>query len=172
MKSSRLCLTLIAVCCLLLASALTTFRGTNASAAVAVDNLSANTNQQLARARNATAKYHNVAQAEADGYVNAGFVPGEGFEYVNEDLIDCVFDPEEPEVLLYAFVPSENHLRLVGVEYVVPLPCSQSAPEGFSGDADVWREDSEGFGLWELNAWLWLHNSNGVFADPPHPRIP
>jgi hypothetical protein len=171
MKSFLLCLFLIAVSCLLIGSAPMT-GSISASAAVAADNLSAATNQELARARSATAKYHRVAQAEADGYVNAGFTPGEGFEYINFDLIDCDFDPEQPEVLLYAFFPSDNHLRLVGVEYVQPLTCSQDAPEGFTGDADVWREDTEGFGLWELAAWLWLHNSNGIFADPPHPRLP
>jgi hypothetical protein len=158
--------------CLVILGAPTPAANTSALAAAPVDNLSASTNKELARARSATAKYHRIAQAEADGYVNAGFSPGEGFEYINFDLIDCNFDPQEPEILLYAFVPSENHLRLVGVEYVVPLQCSQDAPEGFSGDADVWRENTEGFGLWELAAWLWLHNPNGVFADPPHPRIP
>ncbi|MGH9908942.1 MAG: hypothetical protein ACRD8U_25565 [Pyrinomonadaceae bacterium] len=171
MKTFLPCLFLMAVSCLLIGTAPMTV-STSISAAVPADNLSAATNHELARARSATAKYHSVSQAEADGYVNSGFSPGEGFEYVNEDLIDCDFDPAQPEILLYAFVPSDNHLRLVGVEYVVPLPCSQDAPEGFTGDSDVWREDSEGFGLWELAAWLWLHNSNGIFADPPHPRVP
>lgn len=136
------------------------------------DRLSALTHIELAVARMATAKYHNVNAALANGYVDSGYVPGEGFEYVKEQLIDCNFNPAEPEILLYAPVPHENRLRLVGVEYVVPLACTPTAPEGFTGDADVWREDSEGFGLWELAAWIWLHNKNGVFADPPHPRVP
>ena len=46
-----------------------------------------------------------------------------------------------------------------------------NAPAGFTGDADVWRENSEGLGLWELNAWIWLHNSNGIFAFH-NPRVP
>lgn len=139
-----------------------------------IESLSVNavTHMELAVARLATAKYHTVAAALADGYVDTGYVPGEGFEYAKEQLIDCEFNPAEPEILLYAPVPHENRLRLVGVEYVVPLPCTATAPEGFTGDADVWREDSEGFGLWELNAWLWLENGNGIFADPPHPRVP
>ena len=41
----------------------------------------------------------------------------------------------------------------------------------FAGDADVWRENSEGLGLWELNAWIWLNNSNGIFAFK-NPRVP
>jgi hypothetical protein len=35
----------------------------------------------------------------------------------------------------------------------------------------LWREDSEGFGLWELNVWLWLDNPDGMFAAK-NPRIP
>jgi len=62
-------------------------------------------------------------------------------------------------------------MELVGVEYVIPLGLSSSAPAGFTGDADVWRENSEGLGLWELNAWIWLHNSNGIFAFH-NPRVP
>ena len=67
-------------------------------------------------------------------------------------------------MLRYAPVPHENRMALVGVEYVVPLSLAAAAPAGFSGDGDVWRENSEGLGLWELNAWIWLPNSNGVFA--------
>src|SRR6266446_4865288 len=46
------------------------------------DTLSAATLQELAQARNATAKYHDVEQALADGYVKRGYGPGEGFHYV------------------------------------------------------------------------------------------
>jgi len=148
-------------------SALLTVHGTSASTVMATtDKLSAATHQQLAQARRGTARYHDIAQAEADGYVNINvYESGEGLHYVNFSLLDCNFDPEHPEALLYAPVPHENRLRLVGVEYAMPLACSSAAPAGFTGDADVWREDTEGLGLWELNAWLWLHNSNGVFAN-------
>jgi hypothetical protein len=157
-------LSLIAVCALLIGSAPMIARSA-APANLPFDDLSAATNKELARARAATAKYQDIAQAEADGYVNIDvYESGEGFHYVNFSLVDCNFDPEHPEVLLYAPVPHENRMRLVGVEYVEPLACSADAPAGFAGDADVWREDSEGLGLWELNAWLWLHNSDGVFA--------
>ena len=163
MKSFRP--SLIAVCALLIGGATMIAHSTSASASAAVDDLSAATNKELARARAATAKYHDIAQAEADGYVNINvYESGEGFHYVNFSLLDCNFDPARPEVLLYAPVPHENRLRLVGVEYVEPLPCTPDAPAGFNGDADVWREDSEGLGLWELNAWLWLNNSDGIFA--------
>jgi hypothetical protein len=83
--------------------------------------------------------------------------------------VDGTFDPAHPEVLLYAPAPNGG-LRLVGVEYVIPLSLSQNAPAGFTGDADQWREDSEGFGLWELPVWLWLHNPEGIFTAS-NPRV-
>ena len=152
--------------CLMLLGGLVTVPSTSAFTSVATpDNLSAGTNQQLAQARRGTAKYHDIAQAEADGYVNINvYESGEGLHYVNFALIDGNFDPEHPEVLLYAPVPQENRMELVAVEYVIPLSLSSGAPAGFTGDADVWRPNSEGLGLWELNAWVWQHNSNGMFA--------
>ena len=129
------------------------------------DNLSAETNRQLAQARRATAKYNDVSSAEEDGYVNINiYESGEGLHYVNFSLIDGTFDPAHPEVLLYAPSPNENRMVLVAVEYVVPLSASATAPEGFSGSNDVWRENSEGLGLWELDAWIWMNNSDGIFA--------
>ena len=128
--------------------------------------------QELAQARSATAKYQNLDQAEADGYISIDFCePGEGCHWLNPSLIDGNFDPKHPEILLY--VPGENGvLRLVAVEYVVPLGASPSAPpEGFSGDSDEWREDTEGAGLWELTCWIWLNNPDGLFQQH-NPRVP
>ena len=133
------------------------------------DVLSADTRQEIRKARSATAKYHNVAAAEADGYINIGlYIPNEGLHYVNFGLIDGTFDYEHPEVLLYA-PTDDGELRLVGVEYLVPL--TPTPPEGFSGESDQWRSDAEGFGLWELTVWLWLSNPEGLFADD-NPRVP
>jgi len=171
MKTLRLSLLILAIGCLLIAGA--PMAAHSASTVVVGQNqLSAATEQQLALARSATAKYHDVAQAEADGYTSIDlYLSGEGFHYVKFSLIDGNFDPEQPPVLLYAPVPGESRLELVGVEYLVPLSLSIEAPEGFIGDADQWRRDTEGFGLWELNAWIWLHNPEGVFSHD-NPRVP
>jgi len=127
-------------------------------------NLLPETRQELASARAATARYHNIEEALADGYVQASpDIPGEGFHYVNFSSVDCAFNSEEPEVLHYAFVPNENRLQLVGVEYVVPLACGP-APEGFTGDADEWEQEVGGPPVWSLNAWIWRNNPDGVFA--------
>jgi len=130
------------------------------------------TQRELAAARVATARYHDIAQAEADGYINIDvYVPGEGFHWVNAALIDANFDPAHPEVLLYVAVPGEQRLQLAGVEYLVPIALSATAPRGFTGPADGWRQDDEGFGMWELAAWIWEHNPNGLFTFL-NPRVP
>ena len=69
MTSFRPFLFLIVVCTLLIGSVPLAVSSTPRSTVLpTVDNLSATTNQQLAQARRATAKYHDIAQAEADGY--------------------------------------------------------------------------------------------------------
>jgi hypothetical protein len=170
MKTFRKSHILVAACALLAGSA--TIAGHKTTAATVVgDNLGESTLQELAIARAATAKYHDVARAEADGYINTGdYESGEGLHYVKPSLIDGTFNPDEPEILLYAPVPNENRLELVAVEYVVPLPLSATAPSGFSGDADVWTVNNEQH-VWEVTAWVWLHNSNGMFAHS-NPRVP
>jgi len=135
------------------------------------DRLLPATYQELARAYAATAKYHNVDEALLDGYVLASpDIPGEGFHFVKPSLVDCKFEPEAPEALHYAYVPNENRLRLVGVEYAVPLACG-APPEGFTGDADEWEQEVGGPPVWTLNAWIWLHNPNGIFASV-NPLVP
>jgi hypothetical protein len=135
------------------------------SSAASANELSPETLSDLAKARKATAKYHRVEQAEAEGYINLNFCEeGEGCHWLKPELLDNVFDPSQPEILLY--VPDGDSWRLVAVEYVVPLSLSPGvAPEGFLGSADQWREDSEGVGLWELTVWLWLNNPNGMFEQ-------
>ena len=121
-------------------------------------------NQELARARAATAKYHSLAVAEADGYQFDHCEEGEGCHWFNFAIYDGTFDPEFPEALNYVQKPN-GEWRLVAVEYIVigsdPPP---PAPEGFTGDGDVWRFFTEGFTDWELTAWIWLNNPDGVFA--------
>jgi hypothetical protein len=161
---------LIAMCCLIIGSAPTTTNTTSAATKPAVDDLSAATNSELAQARSATAKYHDFERADADGYDFLHCVPGEGLEYVNWSLVDCNFDVEHPEALHY-IDDGNGRLRLVGVEYVVPVACTATAPEGFTGDADEWEFMAEGLPIWATRAALWLHNPEGIFAEH-NPRIP
>jgi hypothetical protein len=159
----------IVICGLLIGSAPMTTSSTSVAASAAVDDLSSATNRELALARNATAKYHDIERAEADGYEFLDCVPGEGLEYVNWSLVDCTFDIEHPEALHY--IAEGNGLRLVGVEYVVPIACTTTAPEGFTGDADEWEFMAEGLPIWALRAALWLPNPEGMFAEN-NPTVP
>jgi len=156
---------LIAICCLLVTAAVMT---TGSTSAAVVDDLSPATNQELARARNATAKYHDFDVADDDGYEFLACVPGEGREYVNWSIVDCNFDIEHPEALHY--VQGENGLKLVGVEYVIPVQCTATPPEGFTGDHDEWEFMAEGLPIWALRAAIWFPNAEGMFEEH-NPRI-
>lgn len=158
----------IGICCLLIGSAPMPISSTSAAATAAVDNLSPVTNHELALARSATARYHDFAQADADGYEFLHCAAGEGLEYLNASLLDCNFDIEHPEALHY--IPEGNGLRLVGVEYVIPTACTATAPEGFTGDDDEWEFMAEGLPIWAMRAALWLPNPEGMFAEH-NPRI-
>ena len=158
----------IAICCLLIGSAPTTTHTTSAATKPAVENLSPETNRELALARSATAKYHDFDLA-AENYDFLHCVPGEGFEFVNWSLVDCNFDIEQPEALHY--IASGKGMKLVGVEYVVPIACMATPPPGFTGDADEWEFEAEGLPIWALRAAIWLPNPEGMFAEH-NPRIP
>lgn len=172
MKTIKILFLLTAVGALLVAGAPETAISSAALPVVAVDDVGAAANQELAAARRATAQYHDFEQALADGFVQATpCVEGEGIHYRRTDefpdpLLDCEFDPENPELLHY--VPQPNgELKLVGVEYLVPRSTACNTltqpPEGFSGDADEWELEIGGT-VWALNAWIWHGVPEGVFA--------
>jgi len=134
--------------------------------------LSNETRQELARARQATLQYHNLAKAENDEYVDVNlFVSGQGFHFVNFGLVNGTFDPEKPQILVYA-PTSQGKLRLVAVEYAVPIALSPNAPAGFIGENDVWHPEPDALGgVWVLHAWIWQANPVGIFADN-NPNVP
>lgn len=124
--------------------------------------------------RNATDDYKDLEVAISDGYNMevTGYRTQMGFHYLNVDLLDNQFEIEKPEVLIFA--PNDaGDLQLVAVEYGIPiadLNNPQPTPEGFSGDSDVWRIDTE-FSLWTLHVWTELENPNGIFT-PRNPVLP
>ena len=157
------------ISCLLIGSTAMTTSSTSAAASAGADNLSSETRRELAQARSATAKYHDFERADAEGYEFLHCIPGEGLEYVNWSLVDCNFDIEHPEALHY--IMEGNNLRLVGVEYVVPVTCTTTPPEGFTGSDDVWEFEAEGLPIWAVRAAIWFPNPEGTFAEH-NPRIP
>jgi hypothetical protein len=127
--------------------------------------------KQLAAVRQATAKYHDVSQALADGYIPVSPCEAHhglgtmGIHYLNPALaMDLALDPLAPELLLY--VPSGNGLRLVAVEYFVadvgqPHPSLFGLP--FDGPMPGHTPDMPVH--YDLHVWLWQANPDGMFAQ-------
>ena len=117
--------------------------------------------KELALARSATAKYHDLETAKADGYFDAmAVVQNMGYHYINIENWNA-FDPGKPALLVYSKNPVNGKMRLVAVEYAVPsigVP-----PEGFTGNDDVWEYD-EDIDRWECHAWVWYNNPDGIFT--------
>ena len=125
---------------------------------------------ELANARRATARYQDVQRALRDGYVDIGVVlPNMGRHLLNEALVDATFDAERPEILVY-MEDLGGRMKLVAVEYAVPLSLTTTPPEGFPGSADVWFADDR-FQLWTLHAWVFRENPDGMF-NPTNRRVP
>ena len=140
---------------------------TDASFINSYGELSFQTSWELQQARAATARYQNIKNALADGYVDISVdVEHMGHHYLNSSLLDATFDIRHPEILVYN--RDENGEQQLGaVEYAVPL--NNPMPEGFTGSDDVW-DGNTGFGLWLLHAWVWVKNPDGVFK-PFNPLV-
>lgn len=132
----------------------------------------------LKSVRNATARFHSTTQAIKAGYAEShdcvydeiNGTGGMGYHWVNFDLVDPVFDPTKPEVLLYAPGPGGN-LRLVAVEYIV-VDVGQPAPTFGSQPFDVGGTPLP-FDHWSLHVWLYEPNPAGMFTRfNPNIRCP
>jgi hypothetical protein len=132
--------------------------------------LSKQTTWELKQARAATARYRDIKNAIKDGYSNIMVdVENMGHHYMNTSLVDGTFELTKPEILVYNR-NEDGSQELVAVEYAVPIELTPNlAPEGFSGNGDVWDRNT-GFGLWLQHAWVWSYNPSGVF-NPTNPLI-
>lgn len=117
---------------------------------------------ELQQAKIATARYNNFENAIADEYVDINvIVPEMGYHYLKLANLDATFDYAKPEILVYN--KEENgRMKLVALEYAVPISLSPNAPpSGFTGTDDDWSV-YQGT-LWTLHAWVWEFNPDGVF---------
>jgi len=120
--------------------------------------------QELAQAKAAAARYHDIRKAIADGYHDTGIVlPNMGRHFIKDELVDTKFEADHPELLVY----TSDSTRLLAIEYAQPL--SDTPPEGFQGDADHWVPFGGVF--WTLHAWVWKDNPDGLF-NPTNSRVP
>jgi hypothetical protein len=129
-----------------------------ASASIRADQSGSEVNQQLAQARAATARFHDPNEALADGYTDMGANPEEGgaIEFVNFNLVDCTLDQAHPEALRY--VPSGNGLRLVAVEFAIPMACPGAPPEDFLPGTGEWEQEPDA-PVWILGVQIWSGKS-------------
>lgn len=131
---------------------------------------------QLAEVRAATARYHDLDAALADGYIQASpcveqaGLGGMGYHFLNPALLDSVIDPLQPEFLVYAPKPN-GVLRLVAVEYMLidadqDLATDSDRPALFGGAFDG-PMPGHGPGQpvhYDLHAWVWEPNPAGMLA--------
>lgn len=85
----------------------------------------------------------NVNNAIAAGYQQVTpYIPGQG-RHMNKGGVagaDTIFNPAEPESLLYEPDPSHaGGWRLGGMMYVIPQPLHPLPPPGFSTNEDAWH---------------------------------
>src|SRR5688572_29043730 len=129
----------------------------------------------LAAVRAATARYHNVDAALADGYAPRTTciynTPGsKGIHYLKAPLVDAVVDPTRPEVLLYELTRN-GRLRLVGVEFLVPAgawDAAHASPPTLGEQLFMDRRlppFGADFPNYALYVWVWRHNPSGVFEQ-------
>ncbi|MFW6191898.1 MAG: hypothetical protein ACOC83_00315 [Gemmatimonadota bacterium] len=125
----------------------------------------------LATFRRATARYHRVEAATADGFeqilpcLSNPDGPGAiGIPFAKLDRFDAEIDLSKPEILFYE-PQADGSLRLVGGEPAVPIAAweatGQTEPPSLFG-----REfhRNEEHGLYGLHMWVWRDSPDGVFS--------
>jgi hypothetical protein len=135
-------------------------------------------------AKVATARYHSLTQAMADGYTGVGEPcvaspdgAAMGIHFINPELMaDDAVDPLRPEILLY--VPKANgNLALIGVEYWKAdadgqLGTSDDRPSvlGQPLDGPMPGHNPTMPVHYDLHVWFWKSNPSGFFA-PFNPTL-
>lgn len=141
--------------------------------------------RDLAKVRQATAKYHDVNVALADGFIRTPHCIEEpglgvmGIHFINlPRLMDPAMNILEPEILLY--IETKNGMKLVGVEYWFSIgapdtPIPNPAPPSpvifgrpLDGPMDAHEPGQPPH--YDLHAWVWKANPAGIFA-PFNPNV-
>ncbi len=128
--------------------------------------------EEQAAAMAATARYQDVAIAEAEGWASSidtlgcfqdDARGGMGVHYVNDSLMDDVVDITKPEALVYELDATGAVAGLVAHEYIVPVEARTSAepPQLFGMDF----HQHPVLPLWVLHTWMWKENPTGMFSD-------
>jgi hypothetical protein len=127
--------------------------------------------------REATRRFHDVRQAEAEGYhLMFGCVSGPddgamGLHYVNLDLVgDGVLDPKRPEIVIYEPLPNGGR-RLIGADFLIFAEAWHAANQGtpeLGGQLMHLIDSPNRYGLpsfYTLHVWAWKPNPTGAFVN-------
>lgn len=146
--------------------------------------------QVLNSLRAATAKWHNLDVAMADGYgdatgevigcvderyygVGKATARGIGYPLLNEALVAGeeadVSRLLEPELVVYGKNPHSGKLELAAFDYFIPASDTWPSPDDGGtpptlpeiGLPFTWLEAFHG---WTFHIWAWWHNPDGMFA--------
>ena len=130
--------------------------------------LTADQNAAIARVRNATARFHDIAVARDAGYdlqfpEGCKFTPegAQGFHYLDQSLVDDKIELLKPELVMYE-PQRDGSLQLVGVDYIVPFTAWTSPEAPTLLGVPFMR--NEPLGVWALHIWAWRPNPSGMFA--------
>lgn len=88
-----------------------------------------------------------------------------GVHFIDGAAVDVVLDPTHPEALVYEVRPN-GRLKLVAVEYVVPLAASNQPPQVLGQEL----HPHSFLPFWVLHAWIWAPHPDDVFEDF-NPRV-
>ena len=136
-----------------------------------------NDQTQLAELSRVTAKFHRIEAAKDAGY-STQITPcwahhsagGMGYHFGNTNLFDATVDLLNPETVIYE-PQAGGHMRLVGMEYIVPLDAWAGAGHDLNDPNDVPQLLGQRFTrhsflpIFKLHIWLWQNNPSGTFAD-------
>ena len=127
--------------------------------------------------RDATARFHDVAVAEQEGYVlQFGCVSGPDYgamamHFVNVPLVmDGELDATRPEIVIYEPQP-DGRLRLIGADYLVLADAwnaKHTNPPELMGQLLHLFEAPNRFGLpafYTLHVWAWKESPTGTFVN-------
>lgn len=129
----------------------------------------ADLDRNLVPLRQATAQFHNFGKAVEAGYDHRltpcwehRTLGAMGYHQADTLLIDGTVDLLKPEVLMYEPGPG-GQLRLVGMEYIVPIDAWTGAePPTLLGQE---FHPHSFLPIYKLHVWLWRDNPSGIFED-------
>jgi hypothetical protein len=138
-----------------------------ALAGVTVTSASAGGSASLQDVKKATARFHSVTQAEAEGYTvfadcfDDPTLGGMGQHYVNQSLLNDggQVDPNKPEALVYEV--RDGSLKLVAVEWIVNQADVTQAPDPLFEHGHFHPFAT----FYVMHAWIWRDNPSGMFED-------